>query len=103
MWCEVWGQVTFTYPLGNTATIDLDSNYWFDDGTPAQLDSLIYDGNDDPELHDLCELRSDPNRAGPCQEDVFRRDQGPKPVDAGSEIRVPLRIHRMTMIALMLV
>jgi len=42
---------TSTYPLGNSATVDLGSNYWFDDGTPVLLDSLIHDGNDDPEIH----------------------------------------------------
>ena len=44
---------TTSYRAGNDAIINLGSNYWFDDGTPAQLDSLIHDGNDDPELHIL--------------------------------------------------
>jgi hypothetical protein len=43
--------VTNGYAAGNDAVIDLGSNYWFEDGTPAQLDSLIHDGHDDPELH----------------------------------------------------
>ena len=42
---------TTTYTESFSPTIDMGSNYWFDDGTPERLDSLIHDGNDDPALN----------------------------------------------------
>jgi hypothetical protein len=42
---------TYGYPEGNTATIDLGYNYWYENSNSAALDSLIYDGNDDPNIH----------------------------------------------------
>ncbi len=42
---------TLGYPDGTSATLDFGNNYWFENGTPAALDSLIYDGNDDPNIH----------------------------------------------------
>jgi len=55
--------VPFGYPEGNTATIDLGGNYWFEHSTPAQLDALIYDGNDHPDLHVI--VNYDPIRTEP--------------------------------------
>jgi len=39
------------YLEGSTATIDMGNNYWFENSNAAALDSLIYDGNDDPNIH----------------------------------------------------
>ena len=54
---------TTTYTDVYPSTIDMGSNYWFDDGTPARLDSLIHDGNDDPALHIF--VNYDPIRTEP--------------------------------------
>jgi len=54
---------TTTYTESYSPTIDMGSNYWFDDGTPAALDSLIHDGNDDPEIHVF--VNYDPIRSEP--------------------------------------
>ena len=54
---------TSNYTDSYSRTIDMGSNYWFDDGTPARLDSLIHDGNDDPELHIF--VNYDPIRTEP--------------------------------------
>lgn len=42
---------TYDYPEGNSATIDMGGNYWSEHSNAAALDSLIYDGNDDPNIH----------------------------------------------------
>ncbi len=42
---------TLGYPDGTSATLDFGNNYWFDNSNAAALDSLIYDGNDDPNIH----------------------------------------------------
>jgi hypothetical protein len=42
---------TSTYSDTYSATIDMSNNYWFGDSSPAQLDELIHDGNDDPSLN----------------------------------------------------
>ena len=39
------------YPVGTPATIDMSNNYWGEHSNAAALDSLIYDGNDDPNIH----------------------------------------------------
>ena len=53
----------FGYPEGTTAVVDLGGNYWFEHSTPAQLDSLIFDGNDDPNVHVI--VNYDPIRTEP--------------------------------------
>ncbi|MBE0566091.1 MAG: right-handed parallel beta-helix repeat-containing protein [Krumholzibacteria bacterium] len=39
------------YPVGTSATIDFGNNYWGEHSNTAALDSLIYDGDDDPNIH----------------------------------------------------
>ena len=55
--------MTVNYPAQYESTVDMGSNYWFEDGTPAQLDSLIWDGNDDPAIHVI--VNYDPIRTEP--------------------------------------
>ncbi len=57
--------------LGPLRHFDMSNNYWYENGTPAALDSLIYDGNDDKAILAIVDYEPIRSSSVPAQAKSF--------------------------------
>ena len=49
--------------------LDFGNNYWFENSNAAALDSLIHDGNDDPNIHVIVNYDPIRTESAPVEEE----------------------------------